>query len=246
MLGKWTRTNCSSPAVAMSTSITINRPEVRNALTFRTYDLLEQAVRTTTARCLVITGADPAFCSGDDVRPSWAAASGPTGPSWWHPGSTPAADALLHTNVPDRGGGERRRRRLGHGAGDDGRHPGGIREGEVRRAVRAAGPVHRRGRHRPAGPARRPRAGGRAGVHRRGHRRRRPPRRSAWSAGWCPTRSCSTRRWAWPTGSPPTRRSPSRDQGRAAAPSTRTGASSANGSSRLCRSCSAPTTTARA
>ena len=25
-------------------------------------------VETTTARCLVITGADPAFCSGDDVQ----------------------------------------------------------------------------------------------------------------------------------------------------------------------------------
>ena len=48
--------------------ITINRPEVRNALAFKTYDQLEHAVRTTTARCLVITGADPAFCSGDDVR----------------------------------------------------------------------------------------------------------------------------------------------------------------------------------
>ena len=36
--------------------------------TFRTYDELEDAVRTTTARCLVITGADPAFCSGDDVK----------------------------------------------------------------------------------------------------------------------------------------------------------------------------------
>jgi enoyl-CoA hydratase len=48
--------------------ITIDRPEVRNALTFETYDQLEAAVRETTARCLVITGSDPAFCSGDDVR----------------------------------------------------------------------------------------------------------------------------------------------------------------------------------
>src|ERR1044072_5270807 len=48
--------------------ITINRPEMRNALDFETYDLLEQAVRATTARCLVITGTHPAFCSGDDVR----------------------------------------------------------------------------------------------------------------------------------------------------------------------------------
>ena len=42
--------------------VTIDRPEVRNALRFRSYDELERAVRDTTARCLVITGADPAFC----------------------------------------------------------------------------------------------------------------------------------------------------------------------------------------
>ena len=48
--------------------ITIRRPEARNALTYRTYDELETCIRTTNARCLVITGADPAFCSGDDVK----------------------------------------------------------------------------------------------------------------------------------------------------------------------------------
>ena len=37
--------------------ITINRPEMRNALRFETYDMLEAAVRNTTARCLVITSA---------------------------------------------------------------------------------------------------------------------------------------------------------------------------------------------
>jgi len=48
--------------------LTLNRPEARNALTSTTYAELEEAVRGTTARCLVITGADPAFCSGDDVK----------------------------------------------------------------------------------------------------------------------------------------------------------------------------------
>src|SRR2546430_78279 len=48
--------------------ITLNRPQARNALTHTTYAELDDAVRTTTARCLVITGADPAFCSGDDVK----------------------------------------------------------------------------------------------------------------------------------------------------------------------------------
>ena len=44
--------------------ITINRPEMRNALRFETYDVLEAAVRKTTARCLVITGADPVRSQG--------------------------------------------------------------------------------------------------------------------------------------------------------------------------------------
>jgi enoyl-CoA hydratase/carnithine racemase len=81
--------------------ITLNRPEARNALTFTTYAELEDAVRTTTARCLVVTGADPAFCSGDDVKQVMAGAgervaSGLTS----EPRLTSAADALLHTDVP--------------------------------------------------------------------------------------------------------------------------------------------------
>ncbi len=38
--------------------ITSNRPAARNALTWRTYAMLGDALRTTTARCLVITGAE--------------------------------------------------------------------------------------------------------------------------------------------------------------------------------------------
>src|SRR4051812_50015599 len=79
--------------------ITINRPEVRNALRFETYEELEQAVRTTTARCLVITGADPAFCSGDDVRQIMGGGER-TEPLEVELRLTPAADALLHTDVP--------------------------------------------------------------------------------------------------------------------------------------------------
>jgi enoyl-CoA hydratase len=48
--------------------LTLDRPAARNALTFRAYAELEQAVRECDARCLVVTGADPAFCSGDDVK----------------------------------------------------------------------------------------------------------------------------------------------------------------------------------
>lgn len=79
--------------------VTIDRPEVRNALRFQSYDELEQAVRTTTARCLVITGTDPAFCSGDDVREVMGGGNGPK-PTAVQPRLTPAADALLHTDVP--------------------------------------------------------------------------------------------------------------------------------------------------
>lgn len=79
--------------------VTIDRPDVRNALRFQSYDELESAVRTTTARCIVITGTDPAFCSGDDVREVMGGGTGPK-PTAVVPRLTPAADALLHTNVP--------------------------------------------------------------------------------------------------------------------------------------------------
>ena len=80
--------------------ITLQRPEARNALTRKTYDELETAVRTTQARCLVITGEDPAFCSGDDVKSIMASGDGPAVSHVQAPRLTPAADALLHTDVP--------------------------------------------------------------------------------------------------------------------------------------------------
>lgn len=80
--------------------ITINRPEMRNALRFETYDMLEAAVRNTTARCMVITGADPAFCSGDDVRAVMGGGEAKATPVKVAPRLTPAADAILNSNVP--------------------------------------------------------------------------------------------------------------------------------------------------
>lgn len=84
--------------------ITLNRPEARNALTYQLYADLEDAVRASTARALVITGEGRAFCAGDDVKQilgggepapkSFRARSEATG------GMTPAADALLHTDIP--------------------------------------------------------------------------------------------------------------------------------------------------
>ena len=86
--------------------ITLNRPEARNALTWGMYAALEQAVRNAPAlgvRCLVVTGADPAFCSGDDVRQVMGAGQegkAPVSVTAREPRLTPAADALLHTDVP--------------------------------------------------------------------------------------------------------------------------------------------------
>lgn len=81
--------------------LTLDRPDARNALTFELYDALEAAVRETTARCLVITGSDPAFCSGDDVKQVMVGAGEATSSSLSRtPRLTPAADALLHTDVP--------------------------------------------------------------------------------------------------------------------------------------------------
>jgi enoyl-CoA hydratase len=81
--------------------LTLNRPEARNALTQTTYAELESAVRTTNERCLVLTGEDPAFCSGDDVKQIMVQAGEQIATGLRsQPRLTPAADALLHTNVP--------------------------------------------------------------------------------------------------------------------------------------------------
>jgi enoyl-CoA hydratase len=80
--------------------ITIDRPDARNALTFTTYAELADAVETTTARCLVITGRDPAFCSGDDVKQVMVAASADLTRTDREPRLTPAAGVLLRTDVP--------------------------------------------------------------------------------------------------------------------------------------------------
>ncbi len=86
--------------------ITLNRPEQRNALNWDAYAKLEQhlrrAVTDTEARCVIVTGADPAFCSGDDVREIMAgpkAVSADTAPVVRHK-PTPAAMAALECDKP--------------------------------------------------------------------------------------------------------------------------------------------------
>ncbi len=83
--------------------LTLDRPDARNALRRQTYRELEDVVRSLgdrDVRCLVVTGADPAFCSGDDVKLIMAGPERPTEALATSPRLTPAADALLHTDVP--------------------------------------------------------------------------------------------------------------------------------------------------
>jgi enoyl-CoA hydratase/carnithine racemase len=83
--------------------ITLDRPETRNALTVAMYAELEHLVRAAPdagARCLVVTGTDPAFCSGDDVRQVMGGGDPDRPVTVVAPRLTPAADALLHTDLP--------------------------------------------------------------------------------------------------------------------------------------------------
>ncbi|MDB5469532.1 MAG: Enoyl-CoA hydratase/isomerase [Caulobacter sp.] len=86
--------------------ITLNRPVQRNALNWDAYAKLEaylrKAVTDVEARCVIVTGADPAFCSGDDVREIMAgpkAVSADTTPVVRHR-PTPAAMAALECDKP--------------------------------------------------------------------------------------------------------------------------------------------------
>ena len=88
-------------------TITLNRPERRNALNWRAYDELESAFLTADAdpavRCVIVTGADPAFCSGDDVTAIMAAPDGgiaKRGEAIVHNKPTPAAIAALECSKP--------------------------------------------------------------------------------------------------------------------------------------------------
>ena len=84
--------------------LTLNRPEAMNALTYQLYADLEDTVRESDARCLIITARGRAFCGGDDVKQilgnpepapeEFRDRAKKTG------GLTPAADALLHTDIP--------------------------------------------------------------------------------------------------------------------------------------------------
>jgi enoyl-CoA hydratase/carnithine racemase len=87
-------------------TIVLNRPERRNALNYQAYDELEQAFRLAAAdddiRCVIVTGADPAFCSGDDVGEIMAGPKSVTKraqPTVTYQ-ATPAAIAVLECDKP--------------------------------------------------------------------------------------------------------------------------------------------------
>ncbi|MBI5130070.1 MAG: enoyl-CoA hydratase/isomerase family protein [Rhodopseudomonas palustris] len=83
--------------------IRLDRPERRNALNRRAYDELESAFRTASAdldvRCVVVTGSDPAFCSGEDVKEMMTGEKKAAPPMVRRP-PTPAAMAALECDVP--------------------------------------------------------------------------------------------------------------------------------------------------
>jgi enoyl-CoA hydratase/carnithine racemase len=87
--------------------VTLNRPEVRNALNARAYADLETVFRHIQGdgevRAVVLTGTDPAFCSGEDVKQMM------TGPqreqsqarlTSVRPRLTPAAAAVIDCDRP--------------------------------------------------------------------------------------------------------------------------------------------------
>ena len=211
--------------------LTIDRPDARNALTFTTYAELQEAVETTTARCLVVTGADPAFCSGDDVKQVMTAVAdaASTRDGAREPRLTPAAGALLRTDVPVI-------------AAVNGAAVGWGMELALMADIRVLSERARFGELF----VKRGLCCDVAGLGRlsswSGGRRppsccspdgsSTPPRRgtSGSPAGWCPTRSCSRPPSASPTRSPPTRPWPCRrSRPGCAAPSTPTGTTSAAG-----------------
>lgn len=86
--------------------VTINRPEARNALNRLAYSELEQVFRdlqkNPEVRCIVLTGTDPAFCSGDDVKELMTGDNADVTSRLRsiRPGTTPAATAILDCDRP--------------------------------------------------------------------------------------------------------------------------------------------------
>ncbi|MEE4361519.1 MAG: enoyl-CoA hydratase-related protein [Pseudomonadales bacterium] len=88
-------------------TVTLDRPERRNALNRTAYDELERIFReiqrAPEVRCVVLTGADPAFCSGEDVKEMMTGEPNPESLARLQavrPAPTPAAAAILDCDRP--------------------------------------------------------------------------------------------------------------------------------------------------
>lgn len=88
-------------------TLTIDRPERRNALNRTAYGELEIAFREVQrdpeVRCVILTGSDPAFCSGEDVKEMMTGEPNPDSMarlSAVRPAPTPAAAAILDCDRP--------------------------------------------------------------------------------------------------------------------------------------------------
>lgn len=86
--------------------VRLNRPEARNALNRKAYTELEQIFRDLQkdpeVRCIILTGTDPAFCSGDDVKELMTGDNKDVTARLRsvRPGTTPAATAILDCDRP--------------------------------------------------------------------------------------------------------------------------------------------------
>jgi enoyl-CoA hydratase/carnithine racemase len=87
--------------------VTLARPESRNALNPEAYRQLEAAFRAAQSdpevRCVLLTGVDPAFCSGDDVKEIMAGPGRDKTVAMLRqvrPRATPAAIAVLECDRP--------------------------------------------------------------------------------------------------------------------------------------------------
>lgn len=85
-------------------TVTLNRPDIMNALNWQAYAELEQAFldlqKDPEVRCIILTGNGRAFCSGDDVREVMQGAGGGKRLREVRPGTTPAARAILNCDRP--------------------------------------------------------------------------------------------------------------------------------------------------
>lgn len=90
-------------------TVTLDRPDVKNALNRELYARLEESFRDAhrdpEVRCVILTGAGTAFCSGDDVKeimlaPRSKDADAPPRPRDPRPKPTPAALAVLECDKP--------------------------------------------------------------------------------------------------------------------------------------------------